>query len=140
MTRGVLGVLAGVLVWMPAFLILAQLPLAVWPAYAAAVEAYTSGARYEFTPAMSSLNALLWILAEVFAGWLAVVIAKRRGAAWVLAALLFVTMGFFHLYYYWDRYPWWYNLSVVIPVVPAVLLGGRLARTRVEVLVGLRSE
>lgn len=139
MVRNVIAVLAGLVVWVPAFLIVVQLPLHTWPAYADAVEAYRKGA-YEFTSAMSVVNALAWILAEVFAGWLTVVIARRRAAAWVLAAVLTTTLGFLHLYYYWDRYPWWYNLTLVITAIPAVLLGARLAATRTKVLVGLRSE
>jgi hypothetical protein len=55
------------------------------------------------------------------------VIAKRYGVAYVLAALMLAYMSFNHVFYMWDRFPWWYNLGVVIPVVPAVLLGGRLA-------------
>ena len=27
------------------------------------------------------------------------------------------------------RFPWWYNLGVVIPAVPAVYLGGKLANS-----------
>lgn len=53
---------------------------------------------YDFTPAMSCINALFWILAEIGAGWLTVVIAKRREAAWVLAALIGVYLAFMHLY------------------------------------------
>jgi hypothetical protein len=33
-----------------------------------------------------------------------------------------------HLILYWPRFPWWYNLGVVIPVVPAVLFGAKLAK------------
>jgi hypothetical protein len=36
-------------------------------------------------------------------------------------------MCFMHLFYVWDRLPWWYNLLVAIPSGPAVLLGAKLA-------------
>jgi hypothetical protein len=127
MIRNVLGVLGGLIVWVPAFLMPAWVLIMVWPDYAAAVGTYRIGELNAFTPAMSVLHALFWILAEVLAGWLAVVIARRRAVAYVLAALMFACMSFNHLYSLWDQYPWWYNLGVVIPVVPAVLMGATLA-------------
>lgn len=127
MFRNVLGVLTGLVVWIPAFFILGWVLLLVWPAYGAAADTWGSSGRYELTPAMSAFNVLFWILAEILAGWLAVVIAKRGGVAYVLAAVMLAVMSFNHLYYYWDRLPWWYNVGLVVCVVPAVLLGGRFA-------------
>src|SRR5688572_16940526 len=118
MLRSVLGVLAGLLVWVPAFYVLAWLLLLVWPAYAAAAETFRISGGYDFTPAMSAFNVIFWMVAEILAGWLAVVIARRRAVAYVLAALMFAIMSFNHLYLYWDRLPSWYNLGVVIPVIP----------------------
>jgi hypothetical protein len=46
---------------------------------------------------------------------------------WVLAALLGIYFAVLHFVVLWTRFPWWYNFGVVIPAVPAVLLGGRLA-------------
>jgi len=40
-------------------------------------------------------------------------------ALWALAVLHFALC--------WSRFPWWYNLGVVIPAVPAVLAGAKLA-------------
>ena len=47
---------------------------------------------------------------------------------WALAAVLAGYLGVMHLFLEWSTFPWWYNLGVVIPAVPAVLLGGALAR------------
>jgi hypothetical protein len=55
-------------------------------------------------------------------------ISKRPAAVWVLAALLGIYLAAVHLVLYWPRFPWRYNLGVVIPAVPAVLLGGYLAK------------
>jgi len=70
-----------------------------------------------------------WLLAEIGAGWVAGRIARRGGAVWVLAGLLGVYLAVVHFALYWSRFPWWYNLGVVIPAVPAVLLGGKLANS-----------
>jgi hypothetical protein len=72
-------------------------------------------------------NLVLWVLAEIGGGWVAGKVAKRGGAVWVLAGLLGIYLAALHLVFYWPRFPWWYNLGIVIPAVPAVLLGGRLA-------------
>jgi hypothetical protein len=127
MVRSMLGVIVGGVVWMMGFFILARLLYLAWPAYAQSAQVYMSGGAYTFTPPMSGFNALFWFLAEIGAGWLTIMIAKRREAAWVLAALLMAYMCAMHLYLYWDRFPWWYNLVVALPSGPAVLLGGMLA-------------
>lgn len=127
MVRGVLGVLSGGIVWMVAFLVLARLLILVWPQYQAHAHSWMAQGVYDFTAVMSGFNIVFWILSEMAAGWLAVVVARRKQAAWVLAALLMAYMCFMHLYYVWDRLPWWYNLLVALASGPAVLLGGRLA-------------
>ena len=115
------------------FLVLAQLLAMAWPDYASHARQWTSAGVYGFTAVMSGLNILFWILSEMAAGFLAIVLARRREAAWVLAALLMAYMCFMHLYAIWDRLPWWYNLLVALPSGPAVLLGSRLARPRCDV-------
>jgi len=127
MIRGALGIVVGAIAWMVAFLGLARLLFLVWPAYAAHAQTWMSAEIYEFTAPESGFNALFWILAEVFAGWLTVLIAKRGEASWILAALIGLYMAFMHLYYVWESFPWWYNLAVAIPAAPAVLFGGELA-------------
>jgi len=47
----------------------------------------------------------------------------------VLAGLVGIYLAGLHFAFYWPRFPWWYNLGVVIPAVPAVLLGGKLANS-----------
>jgi hypothetical protein len=127
MVRGVLGIAVGAIAWMVAFFSIARLLLLVWPAYAVHAETWMSEQIYEFTAPESGFNVLFWLLAEIFAGWLTVVIAKRRETSWILAALIGLFMAFNHLYYEWESFPWWYNLAVAIPAAPAVLLGGHFA-------------
>jgi hypothetical protein len=84
---------------------------------------------FTFTAPMAFCNLVLWVLAEIGAGWVAGKIAKRHGAVWVLAGLLGIYFAVLHLVLYWPRFPWWYNLGVVIPAVPAVLFGAKLANS-----------
>lgn len=126
MVRGALGVVVGAISWMAAFLVLAVLLAQVWPAYAVHGQSWFTAEIFEFTPPEAAFNVLFWIVAEIGAGWLTVVVAKRREASWALAVLIGSYLAFMHLYYEWDTFPWWYNLAVAIPAAPAVLLGGKL--------------
>jgi hypothetical protein len=112
---------------MVGFFTLARLLFLVWPAYAAHAQTWTATGAYSFDAPMSAFNASFWLLAEICAGWVAVAIARRREAAWILAAVLMAYMSFVHLYYAWDNFPWWYNVAVALPSGAAVLLGGKLA-------------
>jgi hypothetical protein len=127
MVRGVLGVLAGVFLWAAGFFVLAMGLAQLWPDYAVHGRQWTRENLFTFTPLMACCNLVFWVLAEIAAGWVTAKIAKRHEAVWVVAALLGIYLATLHLVLYWSRFPWWYNLGVVIPVVPAVLFGGRPA-------------
>lgn len=129
MSRSVLGVLAGVVFWAVGFFVLAMVLAQFWPDYAIQGRHWTRESLFTFTPLMACCNLVFWLLAEFGAGWVAGKITQRRGAVWVLAGLLGIYLVALHLVLYWPRFPWWYNLGVVIPAVPAVLLGGMLANS-----------
>ena len=130
MVRDVLGVVIGAVVWMLGFFVLALVLAQLWPDYAIHGRQWTRQGVFTFTPLMACFNLAFWALAEVGAGWVAGKVAKRRGALWVLAGLLAIYLVALHLVLYWPRFPWWYNLGVVISAVPAVLIGGKLANSR----------
>jgi hypothetical protein len=129
MVRSILGVVASAVVWMVGFWILAILLAELWPDYAIHGRQWMREGVFTFTPPMACCNLVLWALAEIGAGWVAGRIAKHREAVWVLAGLLGMYLAVVHLVLYWPRFPWWYNLGVVIPAVPAVLLGAKLANS-----------
>ncbi len=127
MVRDVLGVVVGAVLWMMGFFVLALVLAQLWPAYAIHGRQWTRENVFTFTALMACCNLAFWVLAEIWAGWVAGKIAKRREAVWVLAGLVASYLAAIHLALYWPRFPWWYNLGVVIPAVPAILMGGRLA-------------
>jgi hypothetical protein len=126
--RAVLGFVVAVVVWMPAFFVLAGLGNFIWPDYGTHAQVWFDENVFTFPAPMAAYNAACWAVAEVLAGWLAVAVGKRREVAWALAAVLAAYLGFLHLYLYWPNFPWWYNVAVALPAAPAVLLGGMLAR------------
>jgi len=109
------------------FSVLAFILAELWPAYAIHGRDWTRNNLFTFTPIMAVCNLVFWIIAEIGAGWAAARIVKRPEPAWVLALLLGIYFVVYHFILYWARFPWWYNLGVVIPTVPAVLLGAKLA-------------
>ena len=127
MVRSVIGAIVGAVVWMVVFLCVAVLLAQFWPAYAAHGRVWFEQHVYEFTTGMSVVNASFWVLAEIVAGWLAVLIAARRRAGWLLAAVIGLYLAYVHLYVEWSNLPWWYNLAVALPAAPATLLGARFA-------------
>jgi hypothetical protein len=129
MVRGIAGVVVGAVVWMLGFFALALVLAQLWPDYAIHGRQWTSQRVYTFTPLMACCNLVFWVLAEIGAGWGAGKIAKRREAVWVLAGLVGIYLAGLHLVLLWSHFPWWYNLGVVIPAVPAVFFGGKLANS-----------
>jgi len=125
--RNALGVIVGAVLWFPVFFTLAWLLTLVWPAYAVDARAWMESQTFSFAPAMAVCNVVFWIASEVAVGGVAVLVARRREAAWVLAALVMGYLCYVHLYAAWSNMPWWYNLLVALPSGPAVVLGGRLA-------------
>jgi hypothetical protein len=125
--RAILAVLAGAVTWLGCFYALVILLAVVWPDFAQHGRVWQKEGLFTFTSLMACFNLLFWALGDFGAGWVAMKLAKRREAVWVLAGLLAIYVATLHLVLYWPRFPWWYNLGVVIPVVPAVLLGARLA-------------
>lgn len=128
MMRNVLGFVAGAVVWMVGFFVLATALAQLWPDYAIHARQWVREGAFTFTAPMACCNLVLWVVVEIGAGWAAAKISRHRGAVWLLAGLIGIYLAAVHLGLDWPRFPWWYNLGVVIPAVPAVLLGARLAK------------
>lgn len=128
MVRGVLAVLVGAVVWMIGFYALATALAQLWPDYAIHARQWLEAGTFTFTPPMACSNLALWALAEAGAGWVTARISRLRPAVWALAGLIAIYLAAIHVVMSWPLFPWWYNLGVVIPAIPAVLLGASLAR------------
>jgi hypothetical protein len=132
MIKNISGVVAALLLWMAAFVLLGVISAQLWPDYGEHGRIWFAEGRFTFTPVMAVCNLIIWFIAAFAAGWLVQNITRRRGAVLVLAGIIGLTMALNHLVLEWSRFPWWYNLGVVIPSVPAVLLGAMLAGSRAQ--------
>jgi hypothetical protein len=127
MVRGVVAVLTGAVVWTIGFYALATALAQLWPDYAIHARQWLKEGAFTFTPPMACCNLALWALAEAGGGWVTAKISGRRAAVWALAGLIAIYLAVIHVVMSWPLFPWWYNLGVVIPALPAVLLGASLA-------------
>ena len=126
--RSVVAVVVGGLVWAAVSALLLFLEAQVWPAMAEGARLYAETGSYAGfdTPMLVSFQ-VMWLITNAFAGLMAGLIANRRTEVSVLAILLVAYFAYNHLWALWDDFPVWYNVLVVLVVVPAVLFGGVLA-------------
>jgi hypothetical protein len=130
---GILAVVAGYVAWVAAFYGPIILLGFVWPALRAAAQAFFEVNRYDvFATSMLIAFQLVWPIANIAAGLVTRLIAKRQLEVWCIAVLLFCYFVVNHLWLLWDQLPKWYNVIVVIPVVPMILLGGAIGRRLAE--------
>jgi hypothetical protein len=127
MIRQVVAIVVGLVVWLVGFTTLAFGVAQVWASYGVHARQWMDQRVFTFPPTAASCNLILWILAAVAAGWAAARIARDRRTVWILAALMALYLAALHLVLEWSLFPWWYNLGVVIPAVPAVYAGANLA-------------
>ncbi len=124
MTRGVGGVIGGLVVWL---LIATVGDLALrwsWASYAEVEKSMS------FTLAMMAARLVLGAAASLGAGYTAAWITKRNGrTVKVLAAVLVVVFIPTH-YALWDKFPLWYHLTFLASLVAVTLLGGILYARR----------
>jgi hypothetical protein len=121
MARDILGVIAGLAVWI-AFATVAGVTMrGAWPDYASVADAM------RFTLPMMFARLAIGALATLAAGWVIAVIARRSMLARVTAGLLLLA-GFVpqHIML-WDTFPVWYHLTFLVSLVPLVYLGGQIS-------------
>lgn len=124
MWREPIGVLAGSFLWMAGFLLLAIGVAQLWPDYALHGRDWFEQGVFTFTAGMAWCNVAFWAVADVWAGWITAKIARTRRAVLVLALLIVGYLALMHFVLSWDVFPWWYNVGVVLPSLPAILFGG----------------
>jgi hypothetical protein len=125
MLRNILAVILGLILCNVVFSGLAYGTLIIWPDYAIHGHRWIEQRIFTLPPIMASLNLLFWALSFAAAGWVTERIARDSKAVWVLAGVMQADAAYVHLYSLWSTIPWWYNIIVVILVMPATLLGAR---------------
>src|SRR5262245_55223251 len=109
--RSVIAVVAGFVVWVVVFPLLAMLEAQFWPSLAEAARTYFETQSYAvFDTAMLASFQALWPLTNAAAGLATGSIAKRLTEVWVVCAILLAYFAYNHLWALRDDLPVWYNL------------------------------
>ena len=120
MAKGILGVVAGLAVWVVIAAVAGVIMRASWPAYASVASAMT------FSLPMMIARLSVGALATVAMGFATAVVARSvivRLSPGVLLLVLFIPE---HLML-WDKFPVWYHLTFLASLVPLTYAGGKIA-------------
>jgi hypothetical protein len=121
MARDILGVIAGLAVWMAIAAVAGVTMRSTWPDYASVADAMT------FTLPMMFARLAIGAFATLGAGWVTAVIARHSMLARVTAGLLLVVLFVPQHMFLWDKFPIWYHLTFLVSLVPLAYLGGQIS-------------
>ena len=121
MARDILGVIAGLAVWIAIAVVAALIMRSAWPEYASVADAMT------FTLPMMFARLAIGALATLAAGWVIAAIARRSMLARVTAGLLLVVVFVPQHIMLWNKFPVWYHLTFLVSLVPLAYLGGQIS-------------
>ncbi|HEX7139747.1 MAG TPA: hypothetical protein VF219_17985 [Vicinamibacterales bacterium] len=124
MLKSILGVIAGLVVFVAVATIGGLILRLSWPAYVSVAAAMT------FTLPMLITRLSIGAVATFSAGLVTALIARRStGAALITGAVLLLGFVPQHIHI-WARFPAWYHLTFLLSLLPLTYLGGRAARRR----------
>lgn len=127
--RSVLALPAGYAAWVLGFWAPIFITSLLWVTLREVGQQFWEAQRYDIFPTSTLvLFQFAWLLANGAAGFVAQWVGRSRRMVWVGAALLFGYFAYNHWWALWGVMPDWYNVLVVIPVMPMVWLGAVLAR------------
>ena len=121
MARNILGVIAGLAVWIAIAGVAGLAMRSGWPEYARVADAMT------FSLPMMFARLAIGASATLGAGWVAAVVARRAMLASVTAGLLLVLVFVPQHLMLWTRFPIWYHLTFLVSLVPLAYLGGQMS-------------
>jgi len=120
MSKRILAVIAGLVVWVVIATVAGLIMRAAWPAYAAVADAMT------FTLPMMFARLSIGAVATLAAGWVTAVVSRSILAVLTTGLILLVLFIPQHIML-WTRFPIWYHLTFLVSLVPLAYTGGQIA-------------
>jgi hypothetical protein len=121
MAKKILGIVAGLTVWMLIVGVVGAIMRVSWPAYANVADAMT------FTLPMLFARLSISALATVAAGLVAAtMVPNARLTRLMPGVLLLIAFIPVHVML-WDKFPVWYHITFLLSLVPLTYLGSTMA-------------
>ena len=120
MLKKILGVVAGLLVWVMVVVVIGEIMRRSWPAYASVADAMT------FTVPMMIARLSIGALATLAAGLVAAVIVPQPTVARLAPGVILLIAFIPQHYMLWDKFPVWYHFTFLLSLVPLTYVGGLL--------------
>ena len=118
MTKNIVGVVAGLGVWVIVATVAGFIMRLSWPAYASVASALT------FTLPMMIARLSIGAIATIAMGIVTATIAKSLIVRLMPGVLMLVIFIPEHVML-WEKFPVWYHLTFLLSLVPLTYLGGR---------------
>lgn len=131
MVRTVVGVIAGFVGWMIAFVGSEQLLSAIWPdsyganqlAFQAAIE---NGGPFTADTTLLLIQLVLGATASVIGGYLAALVSGDNKRAPLILSLVLLALGLLKVAMSWPYVPIWHHVIFAALLVPMTITGGKL--------------
>ena len=131
MVRIVLGVIAGFVGWLIAWVGSEKVLSAIWPEgfgvhQRAFEEAVKNGGQFTADTTMLITHIVLGSIVSVMSGSLAALIAGENRRAPLVLGCLLLALGFLKAVMSWQHVPIWYHVIFTAILLPMAILGGKL--------------
>jgi hypothetical protein len=118
LAKAVIGVVAGLAVWIAVVAVAGVIMRSSWPAYARVADAMT------FTLPMMLARLSIGALATLAAGWVTTAIVPRPMLVRLMPGLILLVVFIPQHIALWNNFPVWYHLTFLLSLVPLTYLGG----------------
>jgi len=123
MSKKILGVVGGLIVWTIVVMVVGETMRRSWPAYANVADAMT------FTLPMMIARLSIGALATLAAGLVTALVVPQSTMAKLMPGVLLLIAFIPQHIMLWDKFPIWYHLTFLLSLVPLTWVGGALAST-----------
>ena len=123
MSKKILGVVAGLIVWLMVVLVVGELMRRSWAAYASVADTMA------FTLPMMIARLSIGALATLAAGLVTALIVPQSTMAKLMPGVLLLIAFIPQHIMLWDKFPIWYHLTFLLSLVPLTWVGGVLRST-----------
>jgi hypothetical protein len=118
LAKAVIGVVAGLAVWIAVVAVAGVIMRSSWPAYARVADAMT------FTLPMMLARLSIGALATLAAGWVTTAIVPKPMLVRLMPGLILLVVFIPQHIALWNNFPVWYHLTFLLSLVPLTYLGG----------------